>query len=148
MEWTLLFDALSFLVAFLTLLAMRVPSSARSVTNGERAHFGREFLAGLRFFFESGPKTILIAGVIVLFGAGAINALDIFFTTQNLHATIPEYGVLSGAAGLACSWLYPRRDLRRAYRLWACRLAFADLPWRAYAGLRANDVSGQQLRSS
>jgi MFS family permease len=100
-EWTLLFDALSFVVAFLTLLAMRVPRSARSVAKGERAHFGREFLTGLRFFFKSQvSKTILIAGVIVLFGAGAINALDIFFTTQNLHATIPEYGVLSGAGGV------------------------------------------------
>jgi MFS family permease len=100
-EWTLLFDALSFLVAFVTLLAMRVPRATRSVAKGERGHFGREFLAGLRFYFRSQvSKTILIAGVIVLFGAGAINALDIFFATQNLHASIPEYGVLSGAAGV------------------------------------------------
>jgi MFS family permease len=100
-EWTLLFDALSFLVAFLTLLAMRVPRAARSVAKGERSHFGREFLAGLRFYFRSQvSKTILIAGVIVLFGAGAINALDIFFATHNLHASIPEYGVLSGAGGV------------------------------------------------
>jgi MFS family permease len=100
-EWTLLFDALSFLVAFLALLAMRVPRSAHSVAKGERGHFGREFLAGLRFFFRSQvTTTILIAGMIVLFGAGAINALDIFFATQNLHASIPEYGVLSGAAGV------------------------------------------------
>jgi MFS family permease len=100
-EWTLLFDALSFVVAFVTLLAMRVPRSARSVAQGERGHFGREFLAGVRFFFRSQvSKTILIAGMIVLFGAGAINALDIFFVTQNLHASIPEYGVLSGSAGI------------------------------------------------
>jgi MFS family permease len=100
-EWTLLFDALSFLVAFLTLLAMRVRRSARSVAQGERGNFGREFAAGVRFFFKSQVSTtILIAGVIVLFGAGAINALDIFFATQNLHASIPEYGVLSGAAGV------------------------------------------------
>jgi MFS family permease len=100
-EWTLLFDALSFLVAFVMLLAMRVPRSARSVTKGERAHFGREFLAGLRFFVRSQvSKTILIAGVIVLFGAGAINALDIFFATRNLNASIPEYGVLSASAGV------------------------------------------------
>jgi MFS family permease len=100
-EWTLLFDALSFIVAFVTLLAMRVPRSARSVAQGERGHFGREFLAGLRFFLRSQvSKTILIAGMIVLFGAGAINALDIFFVTQNLHASIPEYGVLSGSAGV------------------------------------------------
>jgi MFS family permease len=100
-EWTLLFDALSFLVAFLTLLAMRVPHSTRSVAKGERGHFGREFGAGLRFFVGSQvSRTILVAGVIVLFGAGAINALDIFFATQNLRATIPEYGVLSGAGGV------------------------------------------------
>lgn len=99
--WTLLFDTLSFLVAFLTLLAMRVPRAARSVAQGERGHFGREFGIGLRFFFRSQvSKTILIAGVIVLFGAGAINALDIFFVTQNLHASIPEYGVLSAAGGV------------------------------------------------
>ncbi|HEY7092959.1 MAG TPA: MFS transporter, partial [Ktedonobacterales bacterium] len=100
-EWTLLFDALSFLVAFVMLLAMRVPRSAHSVAQGERGHFGREFGAGLRFFFRSQvTTTILIAGMIVLFGAGAINALDIFFATQNLRASIPEYGVLSGAAGV------------------------------------------------
>jgi MFS family permease len=100
-EWTLLFDALSFFVAFLTLLAMRVPRSTRSVATGERGRFGREFLTGLRFFVGSQvSRTILVAGVIVLFGAGAINALDIFFATQNLRATIPEYGVLSGAGGV------------------------------------------------
>lgn len=99
--WTLLFDALSFLVAFLTLLAMRVPWSARSVAHGERGHFGSEFLAGARFFGRSQVcRTILLASVILLFGMGAINALGIFFATQNLHASIPEYGVLSGSAGV------------------------------------------------
>jgi MFS family permease len=100
-EWTLLFDALSFVVAFVTLLAMRVPRAAHSVAQGERGHFGREFLAGLRFFSGSRViKTLLVAGSLVMLGAGALNGLDIFFSTQNLHATIPEYGVLSAAGGV------------------------------------------------
>ena len=44
--------------------------------------------------------TITILLLIGMFGAGAINALDIIFVTQRLHASADLYGYLSAAGGL------------------------------------------------
>ena len=43
--------------------------------------------------------TILLAGIVALLGAGATNALDLFFVTQNLHTSASFYGLLGAAAG-------------------------------------------------
>lgn len=93
-------DALSFAVSFFTLLAIHAPKAATSVVPGERAHFFREMGAGLRFFFGNRILvTMLIAIVIAMAGAGAINALDYFFVTQNLHASPSVYGYVGAVFG-------------------------------------------------
>lgn len=61
----------------------------------------REFGAGLRFFRgERVLMTLLITTVVVTLGGGAIDALNIFFVTRNLHAPTAFYGFLGAAQGV------------------------------------------------
>jgi len=100
-QWALVFDALSFVVSFFAIRAMRVPPVVKQDGQVPQNSFSREFLEGLRFFVRNRVLvTLLITGVIVLLGAGAFNALTIFFVTQNLHAPASIYGVLGSAMGL------------------------------------------------
>lgn len=97
----LLVDALSFVVAFLAILAIHAPPSARSVKRGERGNVRREFIAGLRFAFGNlVTRTLLITLVIVLFGSGAINALFVFFVAQDLHASEQAIGLFPVVLGV------------------------------------------------
>jgi MFS family permease len=99
-QWTLLVDALSFIVSLLTILAIRPPRRAESAAKPQAQHFLREFAEGIRYYMGSRVlMTILLAAVLVLLGAGALNALDIFFVTQNLHTSASLYGFLSAAGG-------------------------------------------------
>ncbi len=97
----LLADALSFVLAFLAILAVHAPPSARSVKRGERGNVRREFIAGLRFAFGNlVTRTLLITLVIVLFGSGAINALFVFFVAQDLHASQQAIGLFPVLLGV------------------------------------------------
>ena len=61
----------------------------------------REFAAGLRFFAGSRFLVALLTlAVIGQFGVGAINELDVFFLTRNLHASSQLYGYLGTAFGI------------------------------------------------
>lgn len=94
-------DALSFVVAFLAILAIHAPPAAHSIGRGERGNVRREFLAGLRFTFGNlVTRTLLVALVIVLFGSGAINALFVFFVAQDLHAPQTAIGLFPVVLGV------------------------------------------------
>jgi MFS family permease len=136
-QWALLVDSASFLVGFLLLLAVRAPGSARSVQAGERGHVGREFFAGLRFFFGSRVLVTLIIGVsIAMLGFGALNALDVFFVTQNLHTpkefygftgTAMAIGALAGA--IVAGGLAPRIGLLRTFWISLGGMGVTMLVW-------------------
>jgi MFS family permease len=97
-EWALIIDALSFLVVFVAVLAIRAPKAAVSIAPGECGNFLREFGQGLRFYFSNRVLVvILITGVLIMLGAGALNALDVFFVTQNLHTDPKLYGFVGAA---------------------------------------------------
>ena len=97
----LLADALSFVVAFLAILAVRAPGAARSVKQGERGDVRREFLDGLRFTLGNlVTRTLLVALVIVMFGSGAINALFVFFVAEDLHASEAAIGAFPVVLGV------------------------------------------------
>ncbi|HEV7127782.1 MAG TPA: MFS transporter, partial [Ktedonobacterales bacterium] len=99
-RWALLINALSFVVSFVALRAVRAPPVARGVAPGQAGNVGGEFRAGLRFFARNRAlMTILITIVLILLGGGALNALDIFFVTQNLHVAPRLYGNLEAAYG-------------------------------------------------
>jgi MFS family permease len=99
-QWALLVDALSFVVSFLTILAIRPPQRVESKAEASSPRFLSEFAEGIRFFGSSRVlMTILLAGIVALLGAGAVNALDLFFVTQNLHTDASLYGLLGAAGG-------------------------------------------------
>ncbi|HXT34875.1 MAG TPA: MFS transporter, partial [Chloroflexota bacterium] len=95
----LIFNALSFVVSWLAIRALRMPvkPEARSRTD---AGFRHELLEGLRYFTGNRTlTTVLIAAVMASLGSGALNTLDIFFLTRNLHAPLRWYGALSAIDG-------------------------------------------------
>lgn len=100
-EWALGINALSFVASFLFIQSVSAPPAARSVARGARAHFWKEFGGGLRYFIRSRVLVVLtIAATIMMLGGGALNTLDYFFVTENLHASPGYFGVLQGVMGV------------------------------------------------
>jgi MFS family permease len=100
-QWAIGIDALSFVASFLLVLAVEAPPAATSRIAGQTPNFLREFFAGLGFAFRDRTiATLLISITIVMVGASAFNALDIFFVLHNLHAPVSLYGFLSAGMGL------------------------------------------------
>jgi MFS family permease len=99
--WALGINALSFLVSFVTILAVAAPREAKRASAKERGSFAREFFDGIGYFFRSRVLRALgIGAFIVMLGGGGLNALDIFFVTDNLHATPALFGLLATAQGV------------------------------------------------
>jgi MFS family permease len=100
-QWALIVNALSFVVSFLAILAVRAPQSASSAAGVQHGTFFQDFSAGLRFFVSNRVLvTILITVILVTLGIGALNALGIFFVTQNLHASANIYGFMDASFGV------------------------------------------------
>jgi MFS family permease len=100
-EWALGIDALSFVASYLLIHTVVAPPAARSVADGARPNFWREFGGGLRYFLRSRVLVVLtISATILMLGGGALNTLDYFFVTGNLHAPTSLYGALSGVMGI------------------------------------------------
>ncbi|MDE3228302.1 MAG: MFS transporter, partial [Chloroflexota bacterium] len=114
-EWALLFDAATFVVSYITIYLLRAPrhaahsqaraahatEAADSTEAAPRRGFWGELWAGMRFYFSNRPLvTMLIAIVVAVAGASALNTLDVYYATQNLHATTAMYGLIGGVFGL------------------------------------------------
>ena len=100
-QWTLLLNALSFVVSFLCVLRVRPPQAASSIAPGERGHLLRELGAGARFL--AGNRilvTLMLTVCMVMLGAGAINTLNVFFVSQNLHAPASFYSLIVAGVGI------------------------------------------------
>lgn len=99
MQSALVIDAASFAVSFCCVRAIHGP--ARAVDpRPRRASFGSEFRAGLGYFARSPVLRGLAAGaVITMLGAGALNAVVVFFIQRNLHASASWLGAVSGTIG-------------------------------------------------
>jgi MFS family permease len=132
-EGALLVDALSFGVSFLVLAAVRAPPPTPRSASAPPASIRQEFVAGLRFAFGNRViRTILLATVVTLFGSSAVNALDIFFLTANLHAPPDQLGLLGGATGAGiligaplAGWVAGRIGVPRTF--WLATLAAGGL---------------------
>lgn len=101
-QWALLIDAATFAVSYLTIFAIRAPRAAPREQQAEtQPSFWRELLAGIRFYFSNRVLvTLLLAIIVAVTGASALNTLDVFFATQNLRATTAMYGFIGGIFGL------------------------------------------------
>lgn len=124
--WALVIDALSFVVVLLTLRVLRAPPSVRRVRRGARGHLPRELAGGVRFSLTNLViVTLLIGLAIAKLEFGALNALDDFFMTQNLHA-LPN---LSGPTAAAiCAGALPGAAL-------AERVGLERMMWLSLTGL-------------
>lgn len=100
-QWALIINAASFLVSMVTVRAMRVPATVEAAeTDAETGSFVAEFREGVRFF--RGSRVLVVVAVsliIVTFGLGALNTLDVFFVTENLGTQAKYYGILGATLG-------------------------------------------------
>jgi MFS family permease len=100
-QWALIVNALSFVVSFLAILAVRAPQPESLERAAQHGSFLQDFRAGIRFFVGKHVLvTLLITVILVTLGVGALNALGVFFVTQNLHAPANLYGFMDAAFGL------------------------------------------------
>lgn len=100
-EWALGINALSFVVSYVLVRSVAVPSVAQRVAGKTRPRFWKEFGSGLSYFLRSRVLVVItIAATIMMLGGGALNTLDYFFVTQNLHAPASLYGAVSGTMGI------------------------------------------------
>ena len=100
-QWALIVNALSFVVSFVAILAVRISADGReSGTKTEKANFLRELKQGMSFYRQSQLMlTLLISVLIVTLGTGALDALLVFFFQKNLHAPTSLFGTLPMAVG-------------------------------------------------
>ena len=96
----LLADAFSFVLSFALILLVQAPEAARSGRPGLAPSFSRELREGLRFT-ASNPvvRTVVVGLFITTLGAGALNALDVFFVINNLHTPASLFGLVGAAMG-------------------------------------------------
>jgi hypothetical protein len=100
-QWALIANALSFALSFSLIALVKAPAAARSTDSDQAPSFFRELGEGLRFAATNQvARALLISIFIVMLGAGALNALDIFFVIHNLNASPNLYGFLSAGMGI------------------------------------------------
>ena len=107
-QWALLFNAASYLFSYFMIRSIRVERSAHAGEEGNGKQqrsgvrgVGRELVEGLRVFAHSRSLVgLLIMLVILTAGTGALNGLDVYFVTDNLHTNPHLYGLLSMADGM------------------------------------------------
>ena len=127
---------LSFVVAFLAILAIRIPAHATiegSVQVLQHNSFLQNLMEGLRFFGSSRILvSLIVSGVLLEFNGTIRNTLGVFFVVQNLHADASLYGLLGTAfgAGLiigAAVTSYVAQHIGRAQIYWFSEIAVGIL---------------------
>lgn len=93
-QWALVVNSFSFVLSFFLVRALRVtpdPSqSARRPTS-----FAADFREGITFFVRSRALMAMLGSTCVYtVGVGALNVLDVFFVTDNLHAAASWLGTV------------------------------------------------------
>ena len=105
LQWALLANVVSYVVSYFAIRAVRMPhaTAVPGTADGEAggSNLRAEFVAGLRFFRGNRFLVALLSiAVIAACGTGALNALNVFFVTDNLHASSRLYGFLSMGFGI------------------------------------------------
>ena len=100
-QWALLIDAASFAIGLTALAALRPGTTTANTDERAQTSLGREIGEGVGFLFRSRIlRTLTLVTGVAMLGAGALNALDVFFTTRNLHTPLALYGLLNTALGV------------------------------------------------
>lgn len=125
-QWALAINAVSYLISYLAVRAVRVPPVAPMAAPSVELRYGQQFREGLRFFRRSPVLvTLCVSGSVAMMGVGALHALDVFFVTDNLHTSPRWLGTLGAAFGAGSSWA-----------------PWAPVFWPAGSGPRATTPSG------
>ena len=99
--WALYLNAASFVASFLLVRAIRVAPAAAPAKPAPRPGFFGEFRSGLAFAAGKAPvRALMIAVTTVTLGAGALNALMVFFVTDNLHSKPDLFGTMGMGEGI------------------------------------------------
>lgn len=81
--WAIFFNALSFIVSFITTLAMRPPALPAERAESQRQNFWQDLTEGMRLVFQSRVlRTILLACVVEVMYEGAFGALGVFLSSS------------------------------------------------------------------
>jgi MFS family permease len=100
-RWLLLINTASFVISFLSVSLIRAPRADHPSGEETSRAFLHEFLSGLRYIARDRILVPLVCcTMMAMLGGSALNALDIFFLTQNLHASPNLYGVMDMALGM------------------------------------------------
>ena len=122
--WALLLNAASYAVSYIAVRSVLLPkteptpadASADTDTTAAGPGFRAEFVEGLRFLVrDKGMFGILIIAMVAQAGTGALNTLDVFFVTRNLHVAAKFFGMLAlgGGAGLILGSLIAATVVKR-----------------------------------
>ena len=99
LQWALVVNVLSYVVSFAAIRSIGLDRTVPERAAGSSLR--REFVAGLRMF--AGNRflvALLTIAVIAQLGTGAMNTLDVFFLTDNLHANAHLLGFISMVFGV------------------------------------------------
>ncbi len=100
-QWALILNALSFVVSFLALHALKTPSHIEVAEPEKQKPFFQELIAGLRFLVGNRILvTLMVVPGVTMFGVSAVTTLGIFFALENLHVPASLFSVLSTASGV------------------------------------------------
>lgn len=103
LQWALTANAASYVVSYLAIRFLRVtpePHPPAPAGAGETS-LHAEFFLGLRLFARNRfLVTLLTVTMICQCGTGAINTLNVFFVTRDLHASSHLFGVAETAIGV------------------------------------------------
>ena len=102
--WALVLNAASYVVSFLAIRSIEVPETPTepdaAAESPAAPGFWADFREGLSFLLRDRfVRTLLLVAITCQAGTGALNTLDVFFVTGNLHVAPKYYGVLSVGAG-------------------------------------------------
>lgn len=100
-QWALAVDAGSFVVSLVTIWAIRVSMQDQAGAEAEQHTLWSDFVRGLRFSIKNSViRTIIITSFIATLGAGAFDALYVFFLPDNLHVDASYTGIIAAALGI------------------------------------------------
>ena len=124
-QWALVFDAASFAASFLLLRSLKAAPPERAAGRAPST-FRADFREGISFFAHNRVLMALLGSVcIYTLGVGALNVLDVFFVTDNLHVAASWLGTLGAgfavgslAGGLVAGAVSGRISDTRMY--WLC----------------------------
>lgn len=123
--WAILLDVLSFLASLLSLLLIRVRVQKEQGAS-QRPGFWRELREGWQFFVTNKVLvTLLISGMIFMFGGMVYNSFEYLYGAQNLHVSGALLGLYVACFGLGVVGGLPlivtlAKRLSEVEVLWVC----------------------------